>query len=92
MTPLETVRSELARYRHRLLDFDAEERADGAIELLIRLRAAVAGAHTYRAPIHPRDIENPQFAWTFQGFLYDCVHDYMVELFQHTPQSLDAPR
>ena len=50
---------------------------------------AEAGAHTYVAPIHPRDIEHPQFPWTFQRYLYDCLHDYVVELFLHTPQSRD---
>jgi hypothetical protein len=46
--------------------------------------------HTYYAPIHPRDIEHPQFPWTFQRYLYDCMHDYLVEMFTHTPQSLEG--
>jgi hypothetical protein len=42
--------------------------------------------HTYYAPVHARDIDHPQFAWTFQRYLYDCMHDYLVEMFLHTPQ------
>jgi hypothetical protein len=79
VTPIEKVRAEIARYDHALLDFSAREQK-GAIELVI---------HTYYAPIHPRDIEHPQFPWTFQRYLYDCMHDYLVEMFVHTPQSLD---
>ena len=35
-------------------------------------------------------VESSQFAWSFQRYLYDCLHDYMVELFSRTPQSRDA--
>jgi hypothetical protein len=85
MTDLEKVRSELARYEHLLLDFDAGQTASG-VELIIRLRAPVEGAHVYRAPLHPRDIAHPQFPWTFQRHLYDCMHDYLCELFVRNPQ------
>ena len=37
--------------------------------------------------VHERDIDHPQFAWTFQRYLYDCMHDYLVEMFLVTPQS-----
>jgi len=89
MTPLETVNSELARYQHKLLEFSARATGRGEVELLIRLRHPVDGAHVYVAPIHPRDIESAQFSWNFQRYLYDCLHDYLVELFDHTPQSRD---
>ena len=62
---------------------------NGGVDLLISLKEEVSGAHTYVAPIHPRDIEHPQFPWTFQRYLYDCLHDFVVELFLHTPQSRD---
>jgi hypothetical protein len=84
--PLEKVQAEIARYDHALLDFSAREQK-GAIELVIQLKNREL--HTYFAPIHPRDIEHPQFPWTFQRYLYDCMHDYLVEMFVHTPQSLD---
>ena len=87
MTPLEKVQTEIARYDHALLDFSAREH-QGAIELVIQLKSRAL--HTYYAPIHARDIEHPQFAWTFQRYLYDCMHDYLVEMFLHTPQSRDA--
>ena len=80
---------ELRRYDHVLMNFGARPTDDGGVELLISLKEDVSGAHTYVAPIHPRDIEHPQFPWTFQRYLYDCLHDYVVELFLHTPQSRD---
>ncbi len=89
MTPLEKVRAEIARYDHALLRFSAREHG-GAVELVIELKDNGLGLHTYCAPIHARDIEHPQFAWTFQRYLYDCMHDYLVEMFIRTPQSRDA--
>ena len=88
MTPLEKVRAEIGRYDHALLDFSAREH-NGVIELVIELKNRDLGLHTYYAPIHARDLDHPQFPWTFQRYLYDCMHDYLVEMFLHTPQSRD---
>ena len=88
MSPLERVQAEIARYDHLLLDFSAEETAQG-IDLIIRLRHPVPGAHVYVAPIHARDLDHPQFTWTFQRFLYDCLHDYLCEMFTRNPQQLN---
>jgi hypothetical protein len=77
--------AETARYEHALLAFSARER-NGGVELVISLKDESLGLHTYYAPVHARDLEHPQFAWTFQRYLYDCIHDYMVELFTRTPQ------
>lgn len=88
MSPLEKVLSELSRYEHALLDFSAREK-NGSIELVIELKNRDPDLHTYYAPIHARDIEHPQFPWTMQRYLYDCMHDYLVELFIRTPQSRD---
>ena len=92
MTSLEKVLAETRRYRHALLDFSAREH-NGTVELIIQLKDQLKdhrlGLHTYYAPVHHRDIEHPQFAWTFQRYLYDCMHDYLVEMFIHTPQSRD---
>lgn len=85
MDPIEIVRRELARYEHALCEFSAAE-GTGGVELVIGLKTPIEGAHVYHAPIHPRDLEHPQFPWTFQRYLYDCLHDYMVELFLRTPQ------
>jgi hypothetical protein len=83
---LAKVRAELARYEHPLVDFSAREQ-NGAIELVIELKNKDLGLHTYYAPLHPRDIGHAQFAWTLQRYLYDCLHDYLVEMFRRTPQS-----
>ena len=89
MEPIEKVRAELSRYEHALMQFSAREK-NGAIELVIELKNPGLGLHTYYAPIHPRDIEHAQFPWTLQRYLYDCLHDYLVEMFIRTPQSRDA--
>ena len=86
MTHLEKVLAETRRYEHALLEFSARER-EGAVELIIELRNRSLGLHTYYAPLHPRDIDHAQFPWTFQRYLYDCMHDYLVEMFVRTPQS-----
>lgn len=86
MSDLEKVRTELRRYEHALMEFSAREN-NGVIELVIELKSRDLGLHTYYAPIHERDIDHPQFAWTLQRYLYDCLHDYVVEMFTLTPQS-----
>lgn len=91
MTDLEKVRSELERYKHILFSFAAEEVDPGEIYLVISLTTPIPSAHTYRAPVHPRDVAHPQFPWTFQRYLYDCMHDYLVELFERTPQQRVTP-
>jgi hypothetical protein len=88
VTPLEKVLSEIRRYDHALLRFSAREH-NGAIELVIEMKDPGLQLHTYYAPIHARDLEHPQFPWTFQRYLYDCMHDYLVEMFLRTPQSRD---
>jgi hypothetical protein len=37
-------------------------------------------------PIHPRDLDHPQFAWHLQRQVYDGLHDYFIEMFIRTPQ------
>ena len=89
MTPLEKVLAETRRYEHALLEFSARER-NGAVELVIAMKDPGLGMHTYYAPVHERDIEHPQFSWSFQRYLYDCMHDYLVEMFVETPQNRDS--
>ena len=89
MTPLEKVQAELERYEHALLDFSAREH-NGQVELVIQVKSRDPGIHTYYAPIHPRDIEHPQFQWSIQNYLYACLHDYLVEMFTLTPQSRES--
>ena len=85
---LEKVRAELARYEHPLFSFGARE-AGEAVEVLIEFRAREPAVHTYIYPLHARDIEQAQFPWTFQRQLYDCLHDYVVEMFTRNPQCRD---
>lgn len=92
MSPLERVKNELEKYEHLLMEFSVEETGGGGVELIIRLKNEVAGAHVYRAPVHERDAEHPQFEWTFQKYLYDCLHDYLCEMFTRNPQELGAGR
>lgn len=87
MTPLEKVKTELGRYEHPLLRFSAREHA-GEVELVIEMKQPYPAVHTYYASVHARDIEHPQFPWTLQRYLYDCMHDYLVEMFVRTPRSL----
>jgi hypothetical protein len=89
VTPLEKVLAETRRYEHALLAFSARERR-GAVELVISLKDPDLGLHTYYAPVHERDIGHPQFPWMFQRYLYDCMHDYLVEMFLRTPQTREA--
>ena len=85
---LEKVRAELARYEHPLFAFDARQ-AGEAVEVLIEFRGAEPPVHTYVYALQPRDIEQAQFPWTFQRQLYDCLHDYVVEMFSRNPQCRD---
>ncbi|HEY5161483.1 MAG TPA: hypothetical protein VII81_00600 [Terriglobales bacterium] len=87
MSGLERVKAELAKYEHPLVTFDAREKGDG-VEVIIEFRNPIVPVHTYYFELHPRDLENAQFEWTFQRQLYDCLHDYLVEMFTRTPQSV----
>ncbi len=89
MTPLERVLEQVARYEHPLLEFSARQ-TGGRIELVIECRAKTLGLHTYYLEMHPRELDSPQFPWTFQRLLYDGMHDYIVEMFTRTPQDREA--
>ena len=82
---LEKVLTELEKYEHPLLSFSAREKGDG-VEVVIDFQNKDLGLHTYYYHIHPRDLAHTQFPWTFQRQLYDCVHDYIIEMFTRTPQ------
>ena len=85
----ETVRGELRRYEHPLFAFDARAAAEG-VEVLIRFTPGEPQVHTYVFLMRPREIENKQFPWTFQKQLYDCLHDFVIEMFTRNPQCQDA--
>ena len=82
---LRKVWRELARYEHPLFAWSAA-RADNAVEISIRFRPPAETVHDYLFQFQPREIANPQFPWLFQKQLYDCLHDYLVEMFVRNPQ------
>jgi len=82
---LERVVAQLKLYEHPLLDFSARAKGEG-VEVLIHFRNPPVPVHNYNFEFHPRDLDHPQFEWAFQRQLYDCLHDYMVEMFIRTPQ------
>jgi hypothetical protein len=82
---LERVLAQLRLYEHPLLDFDARSKGEG-VEVIIIFKNPSVPVHTYYFELHPRDLDHPQFEWSFQRQLYDCLHDYLVEMFIRTPQ------
>jgi hypothetical protein len=82
---VEKVRDELARYEHPLFDFEARPAPEG-VEVGIRFKPTGAEVHNYAFLMRPREIEHSQFPWTFQKQLYDCLHDYIIEMFVRNPQ------
>jgi hypothetical protein len=82
---LERVQSQLRLYEHPLLTFSARAKAE-SVEVIIQFKDESVPVHTYYFELHPRDLDHPQFEWTFQRQLYDALHDYFVEMFIRTPQ------
>lgn len=82
---VEKVRGELIRYEHPLFDFAARS-GEECVEVEIRFKRAGADVHNYTFQLRPREIEHSQFPWTFQKHLYDCLHDYVIEMFTRNPQ------
>jgi hypothetical protein len=82
---LDRVLAQLRLYEHPLLDFDARSKGEG-VEVIITFKSPPVPVHTYYFELHPRDLDHPQFEWSFQRQLYDCLHDYLVEMFIRTPQ------
>lgn len=81
----ERVRGELARYEHPLFAFASRPKGDG-VEVEIRFRLPEPRFDPYVFVLREREIDNPQFPWTFQKQLYDCLHDYIIEMFTSNPQ------
>ena len=86
MTPIETVQTELAKYEHPFFEFSARETEKG-VELCIRSKMAGVLSPEYRLTFAERDLQSTQFPWTFQRLLYDCLTDYVVELFTRCPMT-----
>ena len=86
---VDKVKAELARYEHPLFSFDARPASSG-VEVEIRFKPQGVEVHTYYFLLRPREIEQSQFPWSFQRQLYDCLHDYVIEMFTCNPQRQDA--
>ena len=62
------------------------EAGDG-VELIIRAKQAGVLNPQYKITLADRDLQSSQFPWTFQKLLYDCLTDYIVELFTKCPMT-----
>ena len=82
---IEKVRDQLARYEHPLFEFEARPTPEG-VEVGIRFKPTGVEVHDYAFLMRQREIEHSQFPWTFQKQLYDCLHDYIIEMFIRNPQ------
>ena len=82
---LNRVLAQLRLYEHPLLNFSARAKGDG-VEVIIQFKDAAIPVHIYYFDLHPRDLDDAQFEWSFQRQLYDALHDYFVEMFIRTPQ------
>lgn len=81
---LAKVEGELSRYEHPLFDWEACESSDG-VDVLIRLTVMGVYDSPYRLCLRPREIEARGFQWDFQRQLFNCLHDYLVEMFIRSP-------
>ncbi|HSB12662.1 MAG TPA: hypothetical protein VLM38_24445 [Blastocatellia bacterium] len=81
---LEKVERELARYEHPLFDWSARQITPG-VEVTITLKVEGVYDQPYRLCFKPREIEARGFQWDFQRQLYNCLHDYLVEMFTRSP-------
>ncbi len=81
------VLTELKQYEHPLFAFDARPAAEG-VEVLIQYSPEPQGAYLC-VSASPRS-ESKQFPWIFQKQLYDCLHDFIVEMFTCNPQRQDV--
>jgi hypothetical protein len=85
---VEKVRAELARYEHPLFAFEAHPSGEG-VEIGIRFKRPEPEVPPYTFHLAAREIEHAQFPWTFQKQLYDCLYDYVIEMFTSNPQRRD---
>ena len=81
---LQKVNRQLVRYEHPLFEWDAHNLSSG-VEIAIRLRVRGVYEDVYRLHLQPREIEARGFEWDFQPQLFNCLHDYVVEMFSRSP-------
>ena len=82
---LDRVLTQLGLYEHPLLNFSARAKG-GGVEIIIKFKDESVPVHTYHFDLHPRDLDDSQFEWSFQRQLFDALHDYFMEMFIRTPQ------
>jgi hypothetical protein len=81
---LQKVQLEIQKYEHPFFEFVARQK-EGGIELCIQSKIPNVLSPEYRITFSDRDLNSSQFPWTFQKLLYDCLTDYVVELFTKSP-------
>jgi hypothetical protein len=81
---LEKVKKQLSRYEHPLFEWEANNRTSG-VEVTVKLKVKGVHDEPYRLYLKPREIESRGFEWDFQRQLYNCLHDYLVEMFLRSP-------
>ena len=81
---LEKVNGQLSRYAHPLFEWEARNLTSG-IEVAVRLKVKGVYDEAYRLCLKPREIEARGFEWDFQRQLFNCLHDYLVEMFTRSP-------
>jgi hypothetical protein len=82
------VRKELCRYSHPLFDWEARSLSPG-VEVIVTLKIAGVYDDPYRLHLRPREVEARGFEWDFQRQLYNCLHDYLVEMFTRSPHIVE---
>lgn len=88
-THLDQVKAQLSRYQHPLFDWEARQAAEG-VEVVISLKIAGIYDDPYRLFLRPREIAARGFEWDFQRQLFNCLHDYLVEMFERSPHILEV--
>jgi hypothetical protein len=81
---LRKVEKELSRYAHPLFEWEAIDASPG-IDVIITLKVRGFYDSPYRLSLKPREIEAQGFEWDFQRQLFNCLHDYLVEMFTRSP-------
>lgn len=81
---LSRVENQLSRYTHPLFEWEAVEGSPG-VDIIIRLKVTGLYDSPYRLSLKPREIEAQGFEWDFQRQLFNCLHDYLVEMFERSP-------
>lgn len=81
---LRKVEKELSRYAHPLFEWEANPASPG-VDIIIRLKVSGLYDDPYRLSLKPREIEAQGFEWDFQRQLFNCLHDYLVEMFTRSP-------